>query len=44
MAGLVQATGEREVVKVKSLTTDEIRLNDALAAPGSTWSRPTSPS
>ena len=34
VAGLVQATGEREVVKVKSLTTDEIRLNDALAAAG----------
>jgi L-lactate dehydrogenase complex protein LldF len=31
---LVEATGEREVVKVKSLTTDEIRLNDALAAAG----------
>ena len=30
----MQATGEREVVKVKSLTTDEIRLNDALAAAG----------
>ena len=34
VAQLVQATGEREVVKVKSLTTDEIRLNDALAALG----------
>src|SRR5262245_1463372 len=31
---LVEATGVREVVKVKSLTTDEIRLNDALAAVG----------
>jgi L-lactate dehydrogenase complex protein LldF len=31
---LVEATGAREVVKVKSLTTDEIRLNDALAAAG----------
>jgi L-lactate dehydrogenase complex protein LldF len=31
---LVGATGAREVVKVKSLTTDEIRLNDALAAAG----------
>jgi L-lactate dehydrogenase complex protein LldF len=31
---LVRATGAREVVKVKSLTTDEIRLNDALAAAG----------
>jgi L-lactate dehydrogenase complex protein LldF len=34
VVGLVQATGAREVVKVKSLTTDEIRLNDALAAAG----------
>jgi L-lactate dehydrogenase complex protein LldF len=31
---LVQRTGASEVVKVKSLTTDEIRLNDALAAAG----------
>jgi len=31
---LVEATGAREVVKVKSLTTDEIKLNDALAARG----------
>jgi L-lactate dehydrogenase complex protein LldF len=31
---LVAATGAREVVKVKSLTTDEIQLNDALAARG----------
>ena len=31
---LVSATGERSVVKVKSLTTDEIGLNDALAAAG----------
>jgi L-lactate dehydrogenase complex protein LldF len=31
---LVEATGAREVVKVKSLTTDEIRLNDSLAAAG----------
>ena len=31
---LVEATGAREVVKVKSLTTDELRLNDALAAGG----------
>jgi L-lactate dehydrogenase complex protein LldF len=30
----VDATGEREVVKVKSLTTDEIRLNERLAAAG----------
>jgi L-lactate dehydrogenase complex protein LldF len=34
VVGLVEATGAREVVKVKSLTTDEIRLNDALAAAG----------
>jgi L-lactate dehydrogenase complex protein LldF len=31
---LVRATGAREVVKVKSLTTDEIRLNEALEAAG----------
>jgi L-lactate dehydrogenase complex protein LldF len=31
---LVTETGEREVVKVKSLTTDEIGLNDALAGAG----------
>ncbi len=31
---LVSRTGAREVVKVKSLTTDEIGLNDALAAAG----------
>jgi L-lactate dehydrogenase complex protein LldF len=34
IVGLVLATGAREVVKVKSLTTDEIRVNDALAAAG----------
>ena len=34
VAGLVAATGEREVVKVKSLTTDEIGLNERLAAAG----------
>jgi len=33
---LVAATGAREVVKVKSLVTDEIGLNDALAAAGVT--------
>jgi L-lactate dehydrogenase complex protein LldF len=32
--GIVRAAGASEVVKVKSLTTDEIRLNDALAAAG----------
>ncbi|HVB45616.1 MAG TPA: LutB/LldF family L-lactate oxidation iron-sulfur protein [Streptosporangiaceae bacterium] len=31
---LVQATGAKEVVKVKSIVTDEIGLNDALAAAG----------
>ena len=31
---LVRETGADEVVKVKSLTTDEIRLNDALVAAG----------
>jgi len=31
---LVRAAGADEVVKVKSLTTDEIRLNEALAADG----------
>ena len=31
---LVVSTGAREVVKVKSLTTDEIGLNDALTAAG----------
>ncbi|HZR96659.1 MAG TPA: LUD domain-containing protein, partial [Gaiellaceae bacterium] len=34
VADLVEAAGATEVVKVKSLTTDEIRLNDALAARG----------
>jgi L-lactate dehydrogenase complex protein LldF len=34
--GLVQAQGATEVVKVKSLTTDEIKLNDALAEAGIT--------
>ena len=32
VAGLVQATRSREVVKVKSMATDEIGLNEALAA------------
>jgi L-lactate dehydrogenase complex protein LldF len=36
VVGLVRATGAREVVKVKSLTTDEIGVNDALAAVGIT--------
>jgi L-lactate dehydrogenase complex protein LldF len=34
VADIVRATGEREVVKVKSLTTDEINLNEQLAAAG----------
>ncbi|NUW42612.1 lactate utilization protein B [Nonomuraea rhodomycinica] len=36
VAGLVKATGEREVVKVKSMATQEIGLNEALAAEGIT--------
>ncbi len=36
VAGLVEATGSREVVKVKSMVTDEIGLNEALAAVGIT--------
>ncbi|WP_211246640.1 lactate utilization protein B [Amycolatopsis taiwanensis] len=34
VTGLVRETGEREVVKVKSMLTQEIGLNDALAAAG----------
>jgi L-lactate dehydrogenase complex protein LldF len=34
VTGLVRGTGASEVVKVKSLVTDEIGLNDALAAAG----------
>jgi L-lactate dehydrogenase complex protein LldF len=34
VAALVSATGHREVVKVKSLTTDELGLNESLAAAG----------
>jgi L-lactate dehydrogenase complex protein LldF len=34
VTGLVRATGAREVVKVKSMATQEIGLNDALAAAG----------
>ena len=34
VTGLVQATGAVEVVKVKSIVTDEIGLNDALAEAG----------
>ncbi|QXJ26338.1 lactate utilization protein [Actinomadura graeca] len=36
VAGLVRATGETEVVKVKSMATQEIGLNEALAAEGVT--------
>ena len=34
ITGLVQAHGAREVIKIKSLTTDEIKLNAALAEAG----------
>ena len=34
VVGLVERSGAREVVKVKSLTTDELGLNDALAEAG----------
>ncbi len=34
VADLVLAAGAREVIKVKSIVTDEIRLNEALAARG----------
>ncbi len=34
VAGLVRATGESEVVKIKSMTTQETGLNEALAAEG----------
>jgi L-lactate dehydrogenase complex protein LldF len=34
IVGLVREAGATEVVKVKSLTTDEVRLNDALGAAG----------
>jgi L-lactate dehydrogenase complex protein LldF len=34
VAGIVHEAGARDVVKVKSITTDEIGLNDALAAEG----------
>ena len=36
VTGLVRATGSTEAVKVKSIVTDEIGLNDALAAVGIT--------
>ncbi len=34
ITGLVQAHGAKEVIKIKSLTTDEIKLNKALAGAG----------
>ncbi len=34
ITGLIKEKGETEVVKVKSITTDEIRLNDALKKEG----------
>ena len=34
VTGLVSARGATEVVKVKSLATDEIELNEALASDG----------
>ncbi|NYI94057.1 L-lactate dehydrogenase complex protein LldF [Streptomonospora nanhaiensis] len=36
VTGLVRATGERDVVKVKSMATQEIELNEALAEAGIT--------
>ncbi|MDH6580423.1 LutB/LldF family L-lactate oxidation iron-sulfur protein [Kitasatospora sp. MAP5-34] len=36
VAALIQATGEREVVKIKSMATQEIGLNEALALEGIT--------
>ena len=44
VAEVARAHGATEVVKVKSLTTDEIGLNDALAGGAFMRSRPTSPS
>ncbi len=44
VAELVKATGETEVVKVKSMATQEIALNEALEARGSTRTRPIWPS
>lgn len=40
VASVARSHGAREVVKVKSIATDEIGLNDALAAEGSARSRP----
>ena len=34
VASLIQQTGEREVIKVKSMVTEEIGLDEALAAQG----------
>ena len=41
VADVAQAHGSREVVKVKSIATDEIGLNDAWRRGGSARSRPT---
>ncbi len=41
---LVEETGESEVVKVKSMATQEIGLNEALEAGASARTRPISPS
>ena len=44
VASIAQAHGAREVIKVKSIATDEIGLNEALAERGIARSRPTWPS
>ena len=44
VARIAQDHDSREVIKVKSLATDEIDLNDALAARGINAISPTSPS
>jgi L-lactate dehydrogenase complex protein LldF len=41
VAAIARAHGTDEVIKVKSLATDEIGLNEALAARASARSRPT---
>ena len=41
---IAKGHGAREVIKVKSIATDEIELNEALAAEGIRRSRPTWPS
>ena len=44
VAAVAKAHDSDEVIKVKSLATDEIGLNEALASRASPRSRPTSPS